>query len=667
MEHPSAGQHEAHHVVKQPARAHNHNHQQMIADFKKRFWACLILTLPILLLSNTIQEFFHFKVVFTGSNYVLLALASAVYIYGGAPFLKGFSRELKSRQPGMMTLVTLAITVAYVYSTAVILGLKGEVFYWELATLIDVMLLGHWLEMQSVLGASRALEELAELLPKQAHLIKPSGQIVDTPIEELKAGDRVLIRPGEKVPVDGEVVKGETSVNEAMLTGESKPVSKKAGAKVIGGSVNGEGSVEVIIEKTGKESYLAQVIELVKQAQASRSYTQDLANRAAGWLTWVAVFGGLITLVIWLEIGKPFSFALERLVSVTVIACPHALGLAIPLVVAVSTSLAASKGLLIRQRIAFEEAVGLTAVVFDKTGTLTEGSFGVTDLVPIEIELTELLQLAASLELKSEHPIARGIVAAAKEKNLTLLEATNFKALPGLGVQAQIKENLISIVGPGYIRQQQLKLPEKVTELEKQGKTVVFLLQDNSLKGAIALADKVRPESKVAVKNLKAQGLSCLMLTGDNEAVAKWVATELGLDGYFARVLPPEKAEKIKELKSKGFKVAMVGDGVNDAPALVEADVGIAIGAGTQVAIESADIVLVKNDPRDVATLLQLAKATYGKMRQNLFWATGYNVIALPLAAGVLAAQGVILTPALAALFMSLSTVIVAINAQRLR
>jgi Cu2+-exporting ATPase len=639
----------------------------MIADFKKRFWACLILTLPILLLSNTIQEFFHFKVVFTGSNYVLLALASAVYIYGGAPFLKGFSRELKSRQPGMMTLVTLAITVAYVYSTAVILGLKGEVFYWELATLIDVMLLGHWLEMQSVLGASRALEELAELLPKQAHLIKPSGQIVEIPIEELKAGDRVLIRPGEKVPVDGEVVKGETSVNEAMLTGESKPVSKKAGAKVIGGSVNGEGSVEVIIEKTGKESYLAQVIELVKQAQASRSYTQDLANRAAGWLTWVAVFGGLITLVIWLEIGKPFSFALERLVSVAVIACPHALGLAIPLVVAVSTSLAASKGLLIRQRIAFEEAVGLTAVVFDKTGTLTEGSFGVTDLVPIEIELTELLQLAASLELKSEHPIARGIVAAAKEKNLTLLEATNFKALPGLGVQAQIKENLISLVGPGYIRQQQLKLPEKVTELEKQGKTVVFLLQDNGLKGAIALADKVRPESKVAVKNLKAQGLSCLMLTGDNEAVAKWVATELGLDGYFARVLPPEKAEKIKELKSKGFKVAMVGDGVNDAPALVEADVGIAIGAGTQVAIESADIVLVKNDPRDVATLLQLAKATYGKMRQNLFWATGYNVIALPLAAGVLAAQGVILTPALAALFMSLSTVIVAINAQRLR
>lgn len=665
MEHAGASHQKAHPVGKQPAKPHNH--QQMIADFKKRFWVCLVLTVPILLLSSTIQQFFHFKFAFTGSNFVLLILASAVYFYGGTPFLNGFSRELKSRQPGMMTLVTLAITVAYVYSTAVILGLKGEVFYWELATLIDVMLLGHWLEMQSVLGASRALEKLAELLPKQAHLIKPDGQIVDTSVEEIKVGDKILIRPGEKVPVDGKVVKGQTSVNEAMLTGESKPVSKKPGDKVIGGSLNSEGSLEVIIEKTGRESYLAQVIALVKQAQASRSYTQDLANRAAGWLTWIAVFGGLITLVAWLKLGKPFSFALERLVSVAVIACPHALGLAIPLVVAASTSIAASKGLLIRQRIAFEEAVGLTAVVFDKTGTLTAGSFGVTDVIPFKIELTELLQQAASLEVKSEHPIARAIVAAAREKGITFLEATNFKALPGLGIQAQIKENIVSLVGPGYIRQQQLKLPAKVAELEQQGKTVVFLLQNNSLKGAVALADKLRPESKVAVKNLKSQGINCLMLTGDNEAVAKWVAKELGLDGYFARVLPHEKAEKIKELKSKGFKVAMVGDGVNDAPALVEADVGIAIGAGTQVAIESADIILVKNDPQDVATLLQLAKATYGKMRQNLFWATGYNVVALPLAAGLLAKQGLILTPALAALFMSLSTIIVAVNSQRLR
>ncbi len=673
--HPHQGEHHEHHAM--PGgdhKGHGHgghhdHHAHMVADFRKRFWISLILTIPILLLSPMIQQFLGLGTIFqfTGSLYLTFILSSIVFFYGGYPFLKGIWEELRKGQPGMMTLIALAISVAYFYSAAVVFGLSGKMFFWELATLIDIMLLGHWIEMKSVMGASRALEELAKLMPSEAHKLQSDGSVVDVSVDTLQPGDRVLVKPGEKIPVDGIVIEGETSVNESMLTGESKPVTKKAGSKVIGGAINGEGSIIVEVQRTGKESFLSQVIELVKEAQESKSKTQDLANRAAFWLTLIAIGGGAITLFTWLFVmGKDFAFALERTVTVMVITCPHALGLAVPLVVAVSTAISARNGLLIRNRAAFEAARNIQAILFDKTGTLTQGKFGVTDVVLFDDTMreSELVQLAAGVEAHSEHPIAKGIVQSAD----AVPEVSEFKAIPGKGARGKVDGKEVYVVSPGYLREKGIPFDEKkIAALSAQGKTVVFVLVDTHLKGAIALADIIRPESKLAIQRLKEMGIRTMMITGDNKQVAQWVAKELNLDEYFAEVLPQEKAEMVKKVQARGLTVAMTGDGVNDAPALAQADVGIAIGAGTDVAVETADIVLVRSNPLDVVAIIGLAKATYKKMVQNLAWATGYNAFAIPLAAGVLYKLGILLSPAMGAVLMSLSTVIVAINARFLK
>jgi P-type Cu2+ transporter len=652
------------------AAGQGHDHGAMIADYRRRFWVSLALTLPVLALSPIVQRLLGVELAwsFPGDRFVLLGLSSVIFFYGGWPFLRGFMDELRHRRPGMMTLIALAISVAYFYSAAVALGLPGEVFFWEIATLIDIMLLGHWIEMRSVMGASRALEELVRLMPSEAHRLRPDGQTEEVPVTELRPGDRVLVKPGEKVPTDGAIVEGRTTVNQAMLTGESRPVEKGEGDRVIGGAINGEAAFTLEVRKTGEETYLSQVIELVRQAQESRSRSQDLANRAALWLTLIALSVGAGTLAVWLALGQTFNFALERMVTVMVITCPHALGLAVPLVVAVSTALSATNGLLIRDRTAFEKARNLNAIIFDKTGTLTEGRFGVTDVIPLgDLKEQELVRLAASLESQSEHPIAAGVVLAAKEKTLALSPVSGFRAIPGKGAEAQIDGLNVKVVSPGFLKEQNLTVDdERVRKAAGEGKTVVFAIVDGRVEGALALADVIRPESREALKNLQQMGIQVMMLTGDSQAVAQWVAKDLGLDDYFAEVLPHEKAAKVKEVKARGLVVGMTGDGVNDAPALAESDVGIAIGAGTDVAIESADIVLVRSDPRDVAAIIVLARATYRKMVQNLWWATGYNVVAIPLAAGVLYRQGILLSPALGAVFMSLSTVIVAINAQLL-
>jgi Cu2+-exporting ATPase len=544
------------------------------------------------------------------------------------------------------------------------------VFYWELATLIDIMLLGHWVEMKSVMGASRALESLARLMPSDAHVVMADGMVMDHPVAHLKAGDRVLVKPGEKVPVDGRVESGTSSVNEAMLTGESRPVDKKPGDAVIGGAINGEGALTVVIEKVGGDTYLAQVIEMVRHAQESRSKTQALADRAALWLTIIALSTGTVTLVVWLLLGRGLAFALERMVTVMVTTCPHALGLAIPLVVSVSTAVLAQNGLLLRNRTAFEQARNLQAVVFDKTGTLTTGLFGVTDVVPLTDTSTAegLLSLAGAVEAQSEHPIALGIVHSAQERSITLPQITQFLALPGVGAQATVDGRNVMIVRPSYLLEHGLAgSSAEIEMLTLQAKTVVYVLVDGVVQGAVALADTIRPESREAVAALHQMGIQSFMLTGDSRAAAEWVAKDLGLDDFFAEVLPHEKAAKIKEVQQRGLIVAMVGDGVNDAPALAQADIGIAIGAGTDVAIETADVILVRDDPRDVVAVVRLSRATYRKMLQNLAWATGYNVIAIPLAAGVLAGIGFVMSPAVGAVLMSLSTIIVAINARLLK
>jgi Cu2+-exporting ATPase len=645
------------------------HHAHMAADFQRRFWIALGLTLPILALSPMLQTLVGLReaIRFPGDMYVLFSLSSAVFWYGGWPFLKGFFEELKSRQVGMMTLISVAIATAYLYSSAVVFGLPGKMFFWELASLIDIMLLGHWIEMKSVMGASRALEELAKLMPSDAHKLMSDGSVKDVPLGELVVNDKVLIKPGEKIPADGAIVAGESSVNEAMLTGESTPVPKTIGGKVLGGSINGEGSLTIEVKGTGKDSFLSQVIDLVKQAQESKSKTQDLANTAAKWLTVVALGGGVITLFVWLVLmGKDFAFAIERAVTVMVIACPHALGLAVPLVVAVSTALAAKNGLLIRNRVSFEGARKLRAIIFDKTGTLTEGRFGVTDTLVLSDGIDEetLRRYAASVDANSEHPIARAIAASSEAK----LPVENFKSIPGKGAEGRVEGRDVKVVSPGFLRGENIDLTDKRIEpLQAQGKTVVFVLVDGKLKGAIALADIVRPEAKQAIDALKALNIRCMMLTGDNKATAKWVSDQVGLDEYFAEVLPQDKAAKVKEVQSRGVLVAMTGDGVNDAPALAQADVGIAIGAGSDVAVETADVILVRSNPLDVVAIVQLSRATYRKMIQNLLWATGYNAVAIPLAAGALYAWGVLLTPALGAVLMSASTVIVAINARLLR
>lgn len=668
-------EHEVHEAA--GGKGHGNHHAHMLEDFKRRFIVSFVLTFPILLLSPMIQDFFNFELRVPGADYLTFLLSSIVYLYGGYPFLKGIKDELSEKSPGMMTLIAVAISVAYFYSSAVVFGLHGKVFFWELATLIDVMLIGHWLEMRSVMGASRALEELVKIMPSVAHL-KKNGDVVDIAVDQLKVGDNVLIKPGEKVPVDGTVVEGTSSVNESMLTGESKPVTKKPGNDVIGGSINGEAAFVVRVEKTGKDTYLSQVVELVRAAQESKSKTQDLANRAAMYLTIVALTVGALTFILWLLFGQQLVFALERAVTVMVITCPHALGLAIPLVVAVSTSIAAKSGLLIRDRQAFERARNLQAIIFDKTGTLTEGRFGVTDIVSLSGEENEtgedvkdgnerILSLAASLEASSEHPIATGILESAREKGVQTQSVEEFSSIPGKGVQGLVDGKKFLVVSPGYLEENGIALKnQKIEEIEAQGKTVVFLLEESRVLGAVALADIIRKESREAISKLKSMGIKCLMLTGDNRYVAAWVSKELELDDYFAEVLPHEKAEKVKEVQAE-YITGMVGDGVNDAPALAQADVGIAIGAGTDVAIETADIVLVKNDPRDVVDIIELSKKTYSKMYQNLLWATWYNVFAIPLAAGILYGYGILLSPAMGAVFMSLSTVIVAINAKTLK
>lgn len=650
---------------------HHSHHAHMVADFRRRFWISLALTIPVIALAPMIQGWVGLEETldFSGDSFVQFAFATVVFFYGGWPFLKGLVEELKKKLPGMMTLIALAISVAYFYSSAVVFGLEGEVFFWELATLIDIMLLGHWIEMRSVMGASAALEKLVKLMPSEAHLVQDDGSTKDVKVADLSHGDRVLIKPGEKIPTDGVIIEGRSTINEAMLTGESKPVEKGEGEEVIGGAINGEAAFTIEVQKTGDETYLSQVIEMVRRAQESKSRTQDLANRAALWLTIIAISVGAVTLVTWLLLGKPFDFSLERTVTVMVIACPHALGLAVPLVVAVSTAISAGNGLLIRDRTAFERARELDAIVFDKTGTLTEGRFGVTDVISIgERSEDELLKLAAGLESQSEHPIAEGVVRGAEERGIDYSAPKQFRAIAGKGAEAVVDGVRLKIVSPGYLRENNLTVDDdRISEVAEQGKTVVYVLIEDKIEGAIALADIIRPESREALNRLKEMGIQVMMLTGDAKAVAKWVSDELGLDDYFAEVLPDEKASKIKEVQSRGLVVAMTGDGVNDAPALTQADVGIAVGAGTDVAIESADIVLVRSDPRDVTAIVELAGATYRKMVQNLWWATGYNAFAIPAAAGVFYSLGILLSPAVGAVLMSLSTVIVAINARFLK
>ncbi len=638
--------------------------------FRDRFWLSFILTIPIILYSHMIQEWLHFTMpAFPGSQWIPFILGTVIFFYGGTVFLKSAWGELKARQPGMMTLISLAILSAYLYSIATTFFISGTEFFWELATLIVVMLFGHWMEMRSVTNAQGALKELAKLLPDTAELA--DGK--EVPVSELKVGDIVLVRPGAKVPADGKVVDGESDVNESMITGESKPLEKIKDSEVIAGTVNGSGSLKIEVTKIGESTALAGIMRLVAEAQNSQSRAQILADRAAFYLTIVAILSGIATLIGWLAAGQSLSFTMERVVTVLVIACPHALGLAIPLVTSISTTLGARNGLLVKQRMALESARNINTVLFDKTGTLTKGEQSVVDVWPISGQKPDgVLHLAASVEQTSEHALGRAILSAAKGKNIGLDEPEQFKAIAGHGVEAMLHgKNMVAVGGPRLLEAKQVHIPEelqaKVEQANTDGKTVIYVLEDNAIIGVIAIADVIREESKQAVKELRQQGIKVAMITGDSKGVAAYVAKELALDEYFAEVLPEHKADKVKELQKDGRKVAMVGDGVNDAPALSQADLGIAIGAGTDVAIESAGIVLVKNDPRDVVKIIRLSKATYSKMVQNLVWATGYNVVAIPLAAGVLAGIGIILPPAIGALLMSASTVIVAANAQLLR
>ena len=646
---------------------HNgHDHAGMIADFLRRFWMSLALTLPVVVISPMFQHAVGYHFDFPGRDWVSFVLASVIFFYGGLPFLRGLWDEVRRGQPGMMTLIGVAISVAYLYSTAVVFGLvEGMDFYWELATLIVIMLLGHWLEMKSVAGASKALELIVKMLPAEAHMYHGT-MLHDMRVDELNIGDLVLVKPGEKIPVDGTVTEGNSSVNESMLTGESVPVQKTAGAKVIAGAINGEGSLKIRVDKSGKDSYLNKVITLVQEAQAAKSQTQHLADRAARWLTFIALGAGFGTLAVWLAKGQTLAFALERMVTVMVTSCPHALGVAIPLVVAISTAMTARKGLLIRNRTAFENARRITTMVFDKTGTLTEGKFGVSRIQPLAAgyDNDTLLAMAAALEQESQHPIARGIVAAAKVAGLSVAPVSNFVSITGKGITGEVGGKKISVVSPGYLKEKNIEIPADAAG--SAAETVVFVLENEKLAGFLMLSDQIRPDAAEAVQQLKSQGIKVFMATGDNATVGKAVAEKLGLDGYFAEVLPHQKVEIVKDLQAKGEYVAMTGDGVNDAPALAQADVGIAVGSGTDVAAETADIILTDSKPSDVLGLVNFGKATYRKMVQNLFWATGYNVVAIPLAAGVLYPQFV-LSPALGAVLMSLSTIVVAVNAQLLK
>lgn len=663
------GHHGHHHVKDQEMDSgmHDKHAGHHTQDFLKRFWICLILTVPVVSLSHMIQQWFNFELRFNGDRYVLLVLGSVIYFYGGWPFLKGMVNEIRDKAIGMMTLVALAISVAFIYSVAITFGLKGMDFYWELATLIDIMLLGHWLEMRSQMAASRALESLVALLPSQVHRER-DGEVVDVDLKELKNNDIVIIKPGEKIPADGLVLEGSSYVNESMLTGESVPVKKEPNGKVIAGSINGDGSLRVKATGTGADSYLNKVINLVQSAQSAKSNTQNLADKVAKWLTIISILVGIGTFVYWYSIEQNLAFALERLVTVMVTSCPHALGVAIPLVVAISTTRAAVSGLLIRNRTAFENSRKLTTIIFDKTGTLTKGSHEIQKVLPVSSKYSEdeVLQYAAAAQQHSEHYIGRGMLRKLKEKNLPLWKSENFEYKQGIGVSAIVNGKKVAAGGPNYFNQQNKALPEIPSEIDQKTETVSFVLIDEELAGIITLADTIRETAAEAVQDLKSMNIKSFLLTGDNENIASSVAQKLKMDGYMANVLPHQKQEKLKEFQDKGEIVAMTGDGVNDAPALAQADVGIAVGSGTDVAAETADIILVNSDPKDVANMISFGRATYRKMVQNLFWAVGYNIVAIPLAAGILYPKFV-LSPALGAVLMSLSTVIVALNAQLLR
>lgn len=637
--------------------------------FKQKFWLSLLLTIPTLLFSHTIQGWLGFELTFFGSEYIPAALGTVIFLYGGLVFLKSARGELAAKQPGMMTLISMAITVAFVYSALVTFNfVSGMDFWWELATLVTIMLLGHWLEMASVENAQGALNELAKLLPDEAELIE-NGESRTIKVSELSVGDTILVRPGAQVPVDGKVIKGESEVNESMLTGESKPVKKIINSAVIGGTINNSGALTIEVTKIGSDTALAGIMKLVEEAQTSKSNTQILADKAAYYLTFIALGAALLTWIGWWVAGAEAGFILERVVTVLIIACPHALGLAIPLVTAISTTKAAKNGLLVRERMALESARNIDVVLFDKTGTLTKGEQGVVDVV--SENKTKLLSIAGALENESEHPIAKAIVRYTTDNNVTIAPATKFSAMSGRGVTAVIERKTAYAGGPRMLEELQVSLDEKLQKAtdaaSKEGKTVIYIIEESTVLGAIMMADVIREESKVAIANLHESGKRVAMLTGDSKGVAAWVADELGIKEYFAEVLPENKAEIVKKLQADGSRVAMVGDGVNDAPALTQADIGIAIGAGTDVAIESAGIVLAGSDPRGVSKIIILSKATYRKMVQNLAWATGYNALAIPLAAGVTASLGFVLSPALGAVLMSLSTIIVAINAQFLR
>ena len=654
------------------AGGHDRHFGHSVEMFRDRFWLTLALTIPTLVWSGMIQAWLGFTAPsFPGSAYIPPIFGTAVYLYGGWVFLTGGLRELRDRLPGMMTLISLAISVAFVFSLAVTLGYPGDALWWELATLVTIMLLGHWIEMRSIFQAHGALRELARLLPSTAQRIA-GERIEEVPISALREGDVVLIRPGASIPADGVVREGKSDVNESMITGESVPVGKTEGAKVIAGTVNGAGSLRVEVTGTGERTALANIMRLVEQAQTSRSRAQALADRAALILTIVAIVAGVVTLVAWVAAGATGAFAIERVVAVLVIACPHALGLAVPLVIAISTTLGARSGLLVRDRRGLEEARHLSTVVFDKTGTLTRGEFRVVDIATDgSLSANDALRTAAAVERDSEHTIAQGIVKSAEELQLDVRKAEHFEAVPGHGVRAVIDGKEFYMGGPAMLRKlnvtPETTVREAADRAAARGQATVYLLTPTSAVAAFAVADAVRPESRDAIQRLHDQHIEVVMLTGDAKAVANAVAADLGIDKVFAEVLPGDKVDKIKELKGQGKRVAMVGDGVNDAPALLTADVAIAIGAGTDVAVEAGDVVLVRSDPRDVPRIIALSRASYRKMVQNLWWAAGYNIFAIPLAAGVLASQGVLLPPAFAAVLMSASTVIVAINAQLLR
>ncbi|MHB1485254.1 MAG: copper-translocating P-type ATPase [Saccharofermentanales bacterium] len=645
-------------------------HENMAGDYKKRFYFSLILTIPILLLSPMIQMFSGFDWRFPGDSYILLALSTILFIYGGKPFIKGSVGELRKRNPAMMTLISLAITVAYIYSAYTVLFIKGGDFFWELATLIVIMLLGHWIEMKSVQGASKALDELLKLMPEFAHMLNDTGEITDVKVEDLKAGDWILVKPGEKIPIDGIVYEGHSSVDESMISGESTPVEKMDGDEIIGGSINNDGILKFRVSKTGKDTFISQMIKLVQNAQESKSATQRLADVAAGWLFYIAVITGVLTFVIWFILNKDIGYAVERAVTVIIISCPHALGLAIPLVTAVSASIGARNGILIKNRAAFENARNINSVIFDKTGTLTEGNFGVTDIYTAGTGITEneLLTIAFSIENNSTHPIAKAIVKEGLSKNLKPLKVENFNNITGQGLMATADGREIRIVSPAYMQSKSIPFNnDDYEKLSNNGKTVIFILEKDSIIGYIALADIIRETSKEAVIMLDRMDIESVLVTGDNQKAADYTGGILKIKRIFAQVLPEAKSAMIDKHHNEGKKVAMTGDGINDAPALAKADLGIAIGAGTDIAIEAADVILVRSNPLDVVNIINLSKATYRKMVQNLIWATGYNLITLPLAAGILINQGIIISPALGAVFMSLSTIIVAINANLLK